>query len=261
MGGIALYHSPTLLASDAEWLADRHYDLHALECAAWDNLVLPNRAFSEAFDFPDWHPRGRELHLDALDDLLRDLEVPDRGGLAIVFRRYDHFAQQFPDQAFQILDILADHFPRPPAVRQKIHCSRSNQRSAAVVSAARLCRSSLESARMVQQESRLVIDLDDGLLIQPEAIAQPVIEPFPPISSDSARMRAINRNGPGNYRETFGRVIRLRPARDDEPRCYACVRCGWLPDAQLGYRFVSGRLLANPVEHFDNWNPTTLSMW
>ncbi len=53
--------------------------------------------------FPDYYGKN----LNALNDCLSDLEIPDRGGVVLVFFAFDSFAEKFPDFAWGLLDIIA----------------------------------------------------------------------------------------------------------------------------------------------------------
>lgn len=50
---------------------------------------------SNGLDFPDYYGRN----VNALSDCLSDLNVPDEGGLIIVFKRYDLFTERFAEDA------------------------------------------------------------------------------------------------------------------------------------------------------------------
>jgi hypothetical protein len=53
-------------------------------------------------EFPDYYGKN----LDALNDCLRDIAVPDSGGRVFVFNRYDVFTAKLPDVAWHLLDII-----------------------------------------------------------------------------------------------------------------------------------------------------------
>lgn len=45
-------------------------------------------------------------NLDALEELLVDMDVPQESGTLFVFWRFDTFARRFSRHAFQVLDIM-----------------------------------------------------------------------------------------------------------------------------------------------------------
>ena len=45
-------------------------------------------------------------NLDALNDCLSDLEIPEDSGWVLVLRRYDHFSERNPEVAWTVLDIV-----------------------------------------------------------------------------------------------------------------------------------------------------------
>ncbi|HLM62072.1 MAG TPA: barstar family protein [Pyrinomonadaceae bacterium] len=101
-GSINLYYRPKLLAEDVEWLATHNYQIDNFDCTAWQTEEDMYSAFATTLDFPDYFGRN----LAALNDCLRDIEVPKEGGRVLVFNCYDAFAAKMPEVAWHVLDIL-----------------------------------------------------------------------------------------------------------------------------------------------------------
>jgi RNAse (barnase) inhibitor barstar len=101
-GSINLYYRAEFLAEDVEWLAAHNYQIDNLDCTAWQNEEDMYSAFATTLAFPDYFGRN----LAALDDCLRDIEVPEKSGRVLVFHRYDAFAAKMPEVAWHVLDIL-----------------------------------------------------------------------------------------------------------------------------------------------------------
>jgi RNAse (barnase) inhibitor barstar len=102
-GPIALYFQPGVLAEDSAWLREHDYELRSLDCAAWRSVADFHRAIAAVLRFPGYYGHN----LNALNDCLSDIEIPEEGGLALQFTRYDHFAALSPDAAQRALHIVA----------------------------------------------------------------------------------------------------------------------------------------------------------
>jgi RNAse (barnase) inhibitor barstar len=101
-GAITLYYRPALLDEDIGWLQRHGYRVHQFDCSGWESDAAFHDAVSEALGFPGYY--GRNIH--AFNDCLCDIEVPDEGGCALVFRRYDHFASAEPEFAQAVLEDI-----------------------------------------------------------------------------------------------------------------------------------------------------------
>jgi RNAse (barnase) inhibitor barstar len=101
-GAVTLYFRPEVLAEDLEWLKRNHYRVNSFECSVWLNESAMHEALSRGLDFHDYYGRN----LDALNDCIGDLEIPDEGGRVLVLNRYDSFAARFPEVAWSVLDIM-----------------------------------------------------------------------------------------------------------------------------------------------------------
>lgn len=107
-GAIVLYFRRAVLAEDSAWLRDRGYDVRTLDCAAWQSESDFHRQVAAALDFPGYYGHN----LDAFNDCLGDVRVPDEGGVAIAFLRYDHFVAAGGGAAQAVLDIIASNARR-----------------------------------------------------------------------------------------------------------------------------------------------------
>ena len=101
-GAITLYYRPEFLTEDAEWLKTHYYRLDTFDCSAWGSVEDMHEAIAAGLDFPDYYGRN----LDALNDCLTDIEIPEASGRVLIFRRYDMFAAKFPREAQDVLDII-----------------------------------------------------------------------------------------------------------------------------------------------------------
>ena len=102
-GWVTLYWKSEVLESDCKALLDRGYRLHRLATDSWRSQADALRSLGEALAFPDYYGQN----LDALNDCLGDIEVPNDAGTAIVLLRYDRFVAIDPTTAEQLLDIMA----------------------------------------------------------------------------------------------------------------------------------------------------------
>src|SRR5688500_7028210 len=77
-GAIALYFRGDVLNSDMTWLRAHAYEVVELDCIRWADAKVMHRALAMALSFPDYYG----MNLDALNDCMSDVDVPDEGGLA-----------------------------------------------------------------------------------------------------------------------------------------------------------------------------------
>jgi RNAse (barnase) inhibitor barstar len=101
-GAVTLYFRQQVLAEDVEWLKRHGYLVDSFECSSWIDESEMHEALSRGLEFPDYYGRN----LNALNDCIGDIEIPDAGGRVLVFNQYDLFAARFPDVAWSILDIM-----------------------------------------------------------------------------------------------------------------------------------------------------------
>ena len=107
-GPINLYWRDAYLDEHSHWLADNGYQLNEIDSSGWDTEQAMHREIALALGFPAHYGQN----LDALNDCVSDLEVPDKGGRAIIFRKYDAFVRSCPTAAQILLDILAEQSRR-----------------------------------------------------------------------------------------------------------------------------------------------------
>lgn len=101
-GAVALYHKPSVLSSDLAWFRQERYIIRELEAAGWSTPQAFHTDAKRVLAFPQHYAPN----LMAWVDCLAELDVPDDGGLVIVFRGYDMFAKAQPQLAQTILDSI-----------------------------------------------------------------------------------------------------------------------------------------------------------
>lgn len=101
-GAVTLYFRPQVLVEDVEWLKGHDYRVDSFECSVWVSESQMHEALSRGLEFPPYYGRN----LNALNDCISDIEIPEEGGRVLVFSRYDSFAARFPDVAWSVLDIM-----------------------------------------------------------------------------------------------------------------------------------------------------------
>lgn len=101
-GSIHLYYRPAVLAEDVEWLRQHDYRVDIFDCSRWEAEEVMHEEFARRLNFPGYYGKN----LDALNDCLSDLDVPDVGGRVFVFHRYDVFNASVGKVAWHVLDII-----------------------------------------------------------------------------------------------------------------------------------------------------------
>ncbi len=102
-GPVVLYFCLEVLDEDTAWLRREGYKLNEFDCSTWRTESDFHVDIVARLSFPDYYGRN----LDAFNDCIDEIDVPDSGGRAIVLRKYDSFARREPRVAQIILDILA----------------------------------------------------------------------------------------------------------------------------------------------------------
>ncbi len=102
---VTLYYRPAILEEDVAWLRARRYKVFSFDCARWMSEDAFHDDIQEALGFSDFYGRN----LNAFNDRMRYLEIPDIGGFVLVFRRFDCFAEQDHDTAHFVLDVIASN--------------------------------------------------------------------------------------------------------------------------------------------------------
>lgn len=101
---IALYHSAQVLAQDMKWFETAGYTVLSLPADNWASLGELLDALAQLLRFPAYFGRN----LNALNDCLSDIEVPQESGLVVVLPEFQRFASSCPSEAQAVLDIFAD---------------------------------------------------------------------------------------------------------------------------------------------------------
>jgi RNAse (barnase) inhibitor barstar len=101
-GPIVLYHRMAILAEDVQWLKGQGYQVDAFDCSGWQSVAEVCDVLAKGLAFPEWCGRN----LDALNDCLAEIPIPDNSGRVLVFHRFDAFAGALPQPAADLLDII-----------------------------------------------------------------------------------------------------------------------------------------------------------
>ena len=103
-GWSSLYRQPTILNTDIAWFKKENFKIVDFDCSSWADPNDIHRDLKTKLNFPDYYGKN----LDALNDCLSDLEIPNTGFL-IVFR---HFESVDKNTAHSLLDIFANNSRR-----------------------------------------------------------------------------------------------------------------------------------------------------
>lgn len=101
-GAVALYNKGSILAQDVAWFRAHGYVVHELDGVNWKTPAEFHADAQRALNFPAYYAKN----LASWIDCVAELPVPDEGGLAIVFRRFDAFAHAQPQLGQTILDSI-----------------------------------------------------------------------------------------------------------------------------------------------------------
>lgn len=101
-GSITMYYRPEVLAEATEWLESLGYWLDIFDCSKWDNEAMMLEEIPDKLELDECYGRN----LNALNDCLSGIEIPESSGRVIVFHRYDAFAAKTPKVAQDLLDII-----------------------------------------------------------------------------------------------------------------------------------------------------------
>lgn len=102
-GGLTLYYNEILLQNDLDWLQAEQYQIHQFSCDRWDSEDDFHKDVSRQLDFPGYYGEN----LDAFRDCMAYVEIPDQGGMVLVFRKVNTLSAPMDDTMWRILDILA----------------------------------------------------------------------------------------------------------------------------------------------------------
>lgn len=87
-GGIMKYVRQDYLAEDIAWLEQTGYKVVRLACEGWSSERDMHDSLDSAFIFPDYYG----MNLDALDEVITEIDVPLIGGVVLVLLSFDQFA-------------------------------------------------------------------------------------------------------------------------------------------------------------------------
>lgn len=102
-GPVVLYFRPAILNEDMAQLRSEGYNVDEFDCSTWQNEADFHTDVAARLAFPGYYGHN----LDAFNDCIGDIEVPNTGGRALVLRGLDKFSRREPRVAQIILDILA----------------------------------------------------------------------------------------------------------------------------------------------------------
>ena len=105
-GSITKYYREHYLTQAVEWLLEQGYKVIDVNCSELSTTPDILKAVGVGLEFPDYF-QGNSL--DAFDDHLYDVQIPNRSGAAIVFHRYDLIVKAERRKAWQIVNILDHH--------------------------------------------------------------------------------------------------------------------------------------------------------
>ena len=103
VGPVALYGPTKRLQEHVAALESYGYRCPAFDCGEWESEAAMHRALAARLEFPGYYGHN----LNALNDCLSDIDIPEAGGVALVMWRFDRFARLAGEQAWQVLDVIA----------------------------------------------------------------------------------------------------------------------------------------------------------
>ena len=115
-GFINLYWRPGYLAEDTDQLLQLGYKVIRFDCSSWKSLQDCARDVSAKLDF-QW-----QGNLNALNDLLSDIQIPFESGLIISFLGFEKLQKLEPDIAWPMLDMLANNARRHLLFGKRLIC-------------------------------------------------------------------------------------------------------------------------------------------
>ncbi len=88
-GSVALYLQPEYLNEDVDWLRQHGYQILSCDCTQWTTEEAMHAGLQQTLSFPDHYGKN----VNALQDCLFDLPVPEMGGMALVLNRFDVYGK------------------------------------------------------------------------------------------------------------------------------------------------------------------------
>lgn len=87
-GGITKYLRHAYLTEDIAWLEQAGYKVVRLACEEWSSEHDMHMSLFSALSFPDYYG----MNMNALDEVITEIDVPQIGGIVLVLLSYDQFA-------------------------------------------------------------------------------------------------------------------------------------------------------------------------
>jgi RNAse (barnase) inhibitor barstar len=101
-GSITLYFRPAVLSEEVKALKELNYQIDEFDCTTWNCVAEMHKQIAVKLNFPQYFGRN----LDALNDCISDIEIPDESGRVLVLHRFDDFATREQETAWHLLDII-----------------------------------------------------------------------------------------------------------------------------------------------------------
>ena len=107
-GTMTLYWKNSVLQKDMKWLKERSYLIYEFDCSKWKRVSLLHADFYMKLSFPEYYGNN----LNALNDCLSDIEIPEEGGIVFVFYQFDQFNKFDERLAWHVLEIIENNARR-----------------------------------------------------------------------------------------------------------------------------------------------------
>lgn len=102
-GSVSLYHDIDTLNEDIQWLENESYQLHIFDFHIIKTSEEFHKVAKEKLKFPDYYGENLAAFRDCL---INDLQIPEDGGTAVVFKGFDEYYRSDEDYAHEILERL-----------------------------------------------------------------------------------------------------------------------------------------------------------
>jgi RNAse (barnase) inhibitor barstar len=100
---VTLYYRLEVLDQILLQLKTEGYTIGELDCSTWKSEADFHRDIAKCLEFPDYYGQN----LNAFNDCMKDIEVPDLGGRIIVLWKFDSFVRYEAEVAQIILNTMA----------------------------------------------------------------------------------------------------------------------------------------------------------
>lgn len=102
-GPIILYFQQRILEETIEWFRQQNYEVVSFDCRQWTSREDFFSDVSQRLNFPAYFGRN----LDAFNDCLSEIALPEKRGTILMFLRFETFAARHHQFAWDVLDIIA----------------------------------------------------------------------------------------------------------------------------------------------------------